>query len=1336
MAQDGTIKINTELDSSKAQSAMSKFSSVAKTALAGVTVAAGAVGTAMTAIAGYAIKVGSDFEAGMSKVSSISGATGADLEALTAKAEEMGSKTKFSATEAASAFEYMAMAGWKTEDMLSGIEGIMNLAAASGEDLATTSDIVTDALTAFGLSASDSGHFADVLAAASSNANTNVSMMGETFKYVAPVAGSLGFTAEDTAVAIGLMANSGIKAGQAGTSLRAMMSRLAKPTDEVQEAMDKLGVSITNSDGSMKSLNEIMLDLREGFSSLSESESASTAAALAGQEAMSGLLAIVGASDADFNKLKASIDGCDGATERMAETMQDNLQGSVTIFGSALEGFGIKIYEEIQEPLKDAVDTGTECVNRLAGAFESEGIRGAVSEAGEIFNELADDIASTSGAADKIVTPLKNMATAGANLGKTVLPAFADAVKITVENMDKLIPLAISGYTAFKSYASITKTVTAAKKAHAAATKILTLMEQKNLLQTAATSGELTLQQFLIGVHTGKITLATAATGLWAKAQTALNTAITANPLGLFAAAIAALCAGMAAYTLIIGDTTDKTYELSTAEKKTLEDCKKNTEALNEQREARAESISAIDAEYGRYESLLSELQSITDENGKVKTGYEDRARVITGELSEALGIEIEMLDGQIQKYGEVVDAIDQVITKKKAEAVLESMQEDIADAYQKTEEAMAEYKNAAGVAADANKKVNQAVIEQYEAQRLYDKAVREGSSDVEDYARRLQTAKQNTDRAKAAQREATEEAEESKKAMEELSAEVDNYNALMEAVASGDAARIESALNDLVTSYHSYTQEALAESEDTRKALYDQANDYVENLGLIQDGTIQVADEIYGQMADAAAKTIENFNQLPGGVAQGIEDIGPEASAAMISALAQADLDGKLSEEGKAAVESFISGFQGLEPETQEAFSQAWYGALKGLEGFEELEDPAKEGADAFLKSLTAALEVHSPSRAVADIFENVWPGAAEGLESGKDDLNEKGKGIVQNFLESLGGENLGEKAKKAGSDIMSFFGVGVSSKTEDSYAAGKSNAEAANSGAGEVNPLSTGTHFSGLLGSGISKMVAVLFKDGKSLSDNAKSGAGSVNPTDTGQSFGSRYASGVGSKTGEANAKGKALADNAKSGAGSVDGYKPGEDFGKGFVDGIGSFLGKAAEAAANLAKSAYDALRGALDEHSPSRKSKKSGKNFDIGLGLGVSENEDYAINAAEELGENVLDALDMSAWNERIKGIDVSGIMERVNLAADEKRSRVSDKVIAGVVAKEQVNNTSRGKDNVFEFDYKRLGKEISKRPVVAVLNMDGREVTRILAIPMEQQFEEDAKLMSMLKGEWQ
>ena len=184
-----------------------------------VTLAIGGVGVA-------AVKTAADFDSAMSQVAAVSGATGDDFDALREKAREMGSKTKFSASEAAEAMNYMAMAGWKTEDMLDGIEGIMNLAAASGEDLATTSDIVTDALTAFGLSAKDSGHFADILAAASSNANTNVSMMGETFKYCAPIAGAMGYSAEDTAQAIGLMANSGIKGSQAGTALRTIMTKL------------------------------------------------------------------------------------------------------------------------------------------------------------------------------------------------------------------------------------------------------------------------------------------------------------------------------------------------------------------------------------------------------------------------------------------------------------------------------------------------------------------------------------------------------------------------------------------------------------------------------------------------------------------------------------------------------------------------------------------------------------------------------------------------------------------------------------------------------------------------------------------------------------------------------------------------------------------------------------------------------------------------------------------------------------------------------------------------------------------------------------------------------
>ncbi len=326
----------------------------------------------VTALGTIAVKTGADFDSAMSKVAGVSGATGSEMDALREKAREMGSKTKFSASEAADAMNYMAMAGWKTNDMLSGIEGIMNLAAASGEDLASTSDIVTDALTAFGLSASDSGHFADILAAASSNANTNVSMMGETFKYAAPVLGSLGYSAEDSAIAIGLMANAGIKSSQAGTALRSAITNLAKPTDTVASAMEQYGISLTDSSGKMYSLRELMEQLRQKLGGLSEAEQAQAAASLFGKEAMSSMLAIINGSPADFEKLSNAIDTCsdtvdgyNGTTEKMAAVMQDNLAGQVTILKSQLEELAISFSDILMPTIRSIVSRIQELVDKL-----------------------------------------------------------------------------------------------------------------------------------------------------------------------------------------------------------------------------------------------------------------------------------------------------------------------------------------------------------------------------------------------------------------------------------------------------------------------------------------------------------------------------------------------------------------------------------------------------------------------------------------------------------------------------------------------------------------------------------------------------------------------------------------------------------------------------------------------------------------------------------------------------------------------------------------------------------------------------------------------------------
>ena len=330
---------------------------------------------ATAAVAGLgttAVKTAADFDTGMSKVAAISGATGDDLDALRDKAREMGSKTKFSASEAAAAMEYMAMAGWKTGDMLGGIEGIMDLAAASGENLATTSDIVTDALTAFGLSAADSGHFADILAAASSNANTNVSMMGETFKYAAPVAGALGFSVEDTAEAIGLMANSGIKGSQAGTSLRSIMNSLAGEVKFCGESLGEVTIETTNADGSMRELSDILADCRAAFSQLSESEQASAAGALVGKNAMSGFLALMNAGEGDISKLSGAIAGCDGVSRQMADTMQDNLEGQLTILKSQLEELAISFGEILMPASRGIVSAMQDVADWLNGLSEGQ----------------------------------------------------------------------------------------------------------------------------------------------------------------------------------------------------------------------------------------------------------------------------------------------------------------------------------------------------------------------------------------------------------------------------------------------------------------------------------------------------------------------------------------------------------------------------------------------------------------------------------------------------------------------------------------------------------------------------------------------------------------------------------------------------------------------------------------------------------------------------------------------------------------------------------------------------------------------------------------------------
>lgn len=1335
---------------------------LAKTGLKTVATTVSAVSTALGGAAAAAVKVGVSFESEMSKVSAISGATGDELQKLTDKAKEMGAKTKFSASESAQAMEYMAMAGWKTQDMLSGIEGIMDLAAASGEDLATTSDIVTDALTAFGLSASDSTHFANVLAAASSNANTNVGMMGETFKYVAPVAGALGYSVEDCAVAIGLMANSGIKASQAGTALRSIFTRMAKPTNEVQGAMDALGISLTKSDGSMKSLNEIMVDLRKGFSGLTQDQKAQMAAALGGQEAMSGLLAIVNASQGDFDKLASAIKNADGTAANMSETMQDNLEGAVTILKSSLEGLGIEIYESLDTPLKDTAVQATQAVGDMTNAFKNGGLKSAVKEAGNIFADFAVDAAShapemvdtavdfiesfisgvsgnkgrlltasaevaesiagglasllpaelqkpaqdavealseslNSGglksAGKKAVSVFKNLTKEAGTLAKVALPPVTKAIDLLSGNLGVVAPLAAGATTALKLYNTATKISKNQTNLNAAALARLTAMEKANALQLVASNGGLTIRETLMGVYSGQIGVTTALTGLWTKAQTALNAAMASNPIGLLVTAGAALAACIGTAILLTDDEAASTDRLTEAQKENIQAAQDEIDSINEKAAARQKNIQAATSEIDNAEALWGELQKIVDANGKVQAGQEARAAYITGELSSALGVEISLNDGLIQNYSDLKKSVYDLIAAKKAEAVLDSMKSDYADA-------MKEQADKAAELADAYEKLSSKKSKIVELEKELE--AESANAVVMGYDAQGEAIVRNTEK----YGELKEKLEKAGSGLEELQANFDaanaamqdnqkvisDYSSLTEAAMSGNTDTINSALAEIQSGIDTTL-------EIGSEAAIEQASAMTDKLTSIfsaeKDGAMQLTQQTKDGLTEAMGIALNQVGTGADQIKEILKNAGKDGSAKLVAAMAQAKISGTLSTEAQAGMESFLKGFSGLDEKTKETWSQAWYGALEGLEGFETLVDPAEQGADAFLQSLITTLDVHSPSRAVKEIFSYVWPGAVEGLNEGQEELTSSGTGVISRLLDAMRG-SVGD-TKEIGSGLMTSFNEGIGSQLSVSEQQGKANAEAAKRGAGAVDPTSTGSAFGRFFDTAIGSFVGKLLTRGKGLADSAKRGAGSVNPGSTGKSFGTAYSSAVGSKAGDARAKGTSLATSAKSGAGSINSYDTGSNFGSGFVRGIGDWVGKAASKAAEMASTAYEKVKSVLGIHSPSKVMRGAGRFSGGGFALGIDDQIPAVKKASERMARSALNSLDMADLSTRVReamAVNTNRITSSFALQSTEK-----------IINQQSVQSTMRISDE----DLTKLAAKVGNATAAGVKKMQSRPV---------------------------
>ena len=707
------------------------------------------------------ISAGMDFDSQMSTVAAISGATGEEFEILRAKAQEMGATTAFSATESAQAMEYMAMAGWKTTDITNGLAGVMNLAAASGEDLATTSDIVTDAMTAFGMSAEESTHFADVLAQTATNANTNVGMMGETFKYVAPVAGSLGYNVEDTAAAIGLMANSGIKASQAGTALRTLMTNMANPTDKMAEAMDTLGISLTDSSGEMKSFAEITEDLRNGFSGLTEEQKASTAANLAGKEGMSGLLAIVNASEEDYKKLTDSIKDCSGASEKMAEIRLDNLEGDVTLFKSALEGAQIAISDKLTPVLRNLVKKATDAIPKIQKKITS------------IFDSLKKKFIDNKETLSKLKDGIKQFGNAAKDAFEKLFSAAGNALDILFDFLGWLTS-GSAGAEAFK-------------------TSVMGIVTAYMTFKTITTVIDLTK----------------AAVDRLKNAQMNLNLS---NPVGWISLAISAFVT-LETRLRSLPSPTEKVIaefsKLDKAEQELVDRIGELTEEYEAFKESKEKAIADTSNEFDYYHQVSDELQTLVDKNGKVKEGYEGRAEFIVGILNDALGTEIEMTDGVIKNYDELADSIDEVIEKKKAEVMLSANEDAYAEAVQNVAEAQKAYYEQAE---NVNKTKNEMIpiqsalndlehMSAEEIQRAYEAYAEENniSATYGDIKTELTNKLEGLNNQLNTHETALNDAE---NAYFGYCSTIKNYEGLGEAIANGDMASINEALEKMTKGF------------------------------------------------------------------------------------------------------------------------------------------------------------------------------------------------------------------------------------------------------------------------------------------------------------------------------------------------------------------------------------------------------------------------------------------------------------------------------------------------------------------------------------------------------
>lgn len=1163
---------------------------------------AAVIGVASVAAAKKTIDVGKSFEAGMSEVQAISGASGKDLEKLSAKAKQMGATTKFSATESATALKYMAMAGWKTNQMVSGLSGVMNLAAASGEDLGTVSDIVTDSMTAFGLKAKDSGHFADVLAKASSSSNTNVAMMGETFKYVAPLAGSMKYSIEDTATAIGLMANAGIKGSQAGTSLRSIITRLVKPPKDAATALNALGISTTKADGSMKPLRETMAELREKFSGLTESQKASYASSIAGQEAMSGLLAIVNASDSDFNKLQKAIDNSSGAAKKQADVMNNNLQGALYDLGSVAESVGIGIYEDIKTPLTKAVGVGTAQLRILSNKLKKGGIK-------EIVPKEA-------------INTVENLGKVAMVAGKGGVKVLGAAAKLVGNNMEVALPVAASLLTVFKGYKAVTTVVTAFRTV-STATQGASIGVQ--LLGTA------------IQLFTGKTIQATSATTAFKAASAALG-----GPVGIAVVAVGALAAGVAAYALTqkrAVTEADKFASSCTKLKKKQDEMATSIKSLHKENQENVDSTRANGVQADRLYNQLTKLMKV---EGK-SAGTKAQIASVVKQLNELLpGLNLEY-DKEADKLNKSTSAIKKNIAALKEQAMAKAYQKGMENAASKVAKADIENENAIKKKTEATNKYNAAVEKMNQVTAKVNQGKITTSSD--EYKKASNDLTKYYDAMMTANKAVEQSGKNLNAAQKELTTYTDKYTA-------------QTNYTEYLKSLDDLAKQAKIKASDIPKSVGEGIKQGVyanPTSGKELKSLIKLDDLVN---SDQLAKMQEQGMKIPQYLAQGISDgsVSFKTAATQLgNAINWEDLIQQVKDKGKEVPDSIAQGISSGQYAVPTSIK-----AVKNLITFEDLKAKALQGGievpDYLANGITSgSMKPEEAVKALSNLvsFQDMIDKAGiEGSKVPTELATRVAQGqisvqaAVKQLTDAVGKES--EKTAQKTSDAKKKIESNTKLKAPDNSATtnslkkvAKASNEASSSLKKNQTEIKKASKIPATDNTQSAKTTFGAFpKEAKKASTEVKSSSKTLKSTATktlaandgaakkaGAKLGNDFAKGIASKSGAAKSAGSKVAKAGSSGASAQKSsfVSVGGNLSLGLASGIRSNSGAVSSAAREAVRAAVAAAKAEGKIHSPSRAMESDvGKWMPLGMAAGIRKHTKDVEDASGEMANASVEA----------------------------------------------------------------------------------------------------------------